>query len=125
VLCAADIAHLKQAVVDAFGDRNPNRLAGLMLWEGDGQQAVVANIRLFSQLMAHPLIGVTVSGDPDADADNGAPAEPSTAASNDNAPAHGEVLLVQTESNDGSAGTAQTRFDVIHHSGCLWLRPRE
>lgn len=125
VLCAADIAHLKQAVVDAFGDRNPNRLAGLMLWEGDGQQAVVANIRLFSQLMAHPLIGVTVSGDPDSDADSGAPAEPSTTASSDNAPAHGEVLLVQTESNDDSASTAQTRFDVIHHSGCLWLRPRE
>ncbi|GFZ92610.1 DUF4124 domain-containing protein [Dyella caseinilytica] len=116
VLCASDMAHLKQAVVDAFADRNPNRLAGLMLWNGDGQQAVVADIRVFSQLMARPLIGVTVEGEAASDDNTGDP-------SSNDAPAHGEALLVQTESDDGSGAAEQTRFDVIHHSGCLWLHP--
>jgi hypothetical protein len=124
VLCASDAAHLKQAVVDAFADRNPNRLAGIMLWNGDGQQTVVANIRMFSQLMAHPLIGVTVEGESDAGDDSGAPSGASTSAPSDNAPAHGGSLVVQTESEDGSGATEQTRFDIIHRSGCLWLNPQ-
>lgn len=124
VLCATDVAHLKQAVIDAFAERNPNRLAGLMLWNGDGQQAVVADIRVFNQLMAHPLIGVTVSGAADDEADPDA-TEPAPLPPADDAPAHGESLLVQTESDDGSGSTGQTRFDVLHHAGCLWLRPRQ
>jgi hypothetical protein len=123
VLCAADLAHLKQAVVDAFADRNPNRLAGLMLWNGDGQSAVVADIRLFSRLMAHPLIGVTVEGAPDSDADD-ADGEPPVS-TNIRAPAHGEGLTLQTEAEDGSGATEQTHFGVVHHDGCLWLEPQE
>ncbi|MBE1161331.1 DUF4124 domain-containing protein [Dyella acidiphila] len=125
VLCAADLAHLKQAVIDAFADRSPNRLAGLMLWNGDGQQAVVADIRVYNQLMAHPLIGVSVTGAADDDAEPDDAPGPSPAGSAGNAPAHGAALLVQTESEDGSGGTGQTRFDVVHHAGCLWLRPGE
>jgi hypothetical protein len=124
VLCASDTAHLKQAVIDAFADRNPNRLAAIMLWNDEGQQAVVADIRVFSQLMAHPLIGVTVEGESDAgddsDASSGAPASVPP----DNAPAHGGSLLVRTESEDGSGATEQTRFDIVHRDGCLWLHPQ-
>jgi hypothetical protein len=124
VLCASDLAHLKQAVIDAFADRNPNRLAGLMLWNDDGQQAVVADIRVFSQLMAHPLLGVTVEGEAASDEDPADPSTSSMTAPVNNAQAHGEALLVQTESEDGSGAAEQTRFDVIHHSGCLWLHPQ-
>jgi hypothetical protein len=125
VLCAADMAKLKQAVVDAFAARNPNRLAGLMLWDGDGQQAVVSNIRLFDRLMAHPLIDIrsgpasassTVSSDA---------AVSSTSAAPNPRPEQGESLLVQTEADDGSGGTQETRFDVVRHDGCLWLHPQE
>ncbi|WP_239537574.1 DUF4124 domain-containing protein [Dyella mobilis] len=121
VLCAADLAHLKQAVVDAFAVRNPNRLAGLMLWNGDGQDTVVANIRLFSRLMARPLVGVTVEGAPDPDESDADPAAPATVHS----PAHGEALSVQTEAEDGSGATERTHFGVVHRDGCLWLEPQE
>jgi hypothetical protein len=123
VLCASDLAQLKQAVIDAFAVRNPNRLAGLMLWNGDGQQAVVADIRVFSQLMAHPLIGVTAAGETAAGDDPAGPSSASMTASSNDARAHGQSLLVQTESGDGSGAAEQTRFEVIHHSGCLWLQP--
>ena len=123
VLCAADMPQLKQAVVDAFAARNPNRLAGLMLWDGDGQQTVVGDIRLLSRLMVHPLIEIKAA----------TPASSSSAASDTPAstlsmsaapspkPAQGEMLTVQTESDDGSGATQETRFDVLHHAGCLWL----
>lgn len=121
VLCAADMPQLKQAVVDAFAARNPNRLAGLMLWDGDGQETVVSDIRLLSRLMAHPLMDI-----------KGAPASPSSttdapastlsmSATPNPRPAQGETLSVQTESDDGSGATQETRFDVLHHAGCLWL----
>jgi hypothetical protein len=124
VLCASDTAHLKQAVIDAFAERNPNRLAAIMLWSDEGQQAVVADIRVFNQLMAHPLIGVTVEGESDAGGDSDAPFGASTSAPPDNAPAHGGSMRVQTESEDGSGATEQTRFDIIHRDGCLWLHPQ-
>jgi hypothetical protein len=37
--------------------------------------------------------------------------------------AHGEALIIQTEAEDGSGDTEQTRFGIVHHSGCLWLEP--
>jgi hypothetical protein len=126
ITCAADIKQLKQAVIDAFAERNPNRLAGVMLWNGDGKDEVVADIRYFKRLMARPLIEVkstsdaaTSSDDDDADASS-----LSLSASPNPTPPHGEALIVQTESDDGSGATTQTRFDVVHRSGCVWLRPQ-
>jgi hypothetical protein len=119
VLCAADEEHLKQALVDAFAVRNPNRLAGLMLWNGAGQQAVVANIRVLTRLMAHALVDVEIeSGDAGYSDDDSLEATSSSAA------AHGGSLVVQTEADDGSGETATTRFDILHHAGCLWLHPQ-
>jgi hypothetical protein len=120
VLCAADEAHLKQAVVDAFAVHNPNRLAGLMLWDGAGQQAVVANIRTFTRLMTRPLVDVdTESASATYDEEDGDSSDMTSAST----AAHGGALVVQTESDDGDGDTETTRFDIIHHAGCLWLRP--
>jgi len=58
VLCAANLSELKQAVVDAFAAHDPNRLAGLMLWGGYGDDAVVADIRGLGQLMQRPLLAI-------------------------------------------------------------------
>jgi hypothetical protein len=123
VLCAADMAQLKQAVVDAFAERNPNRLAGLMLWDGDGQGAVVADIQLFNRLMAHPLIGITTRP---ASAASTADASP-TAATSAPSPEFSEenTLTVRTEAEDGGGATQETRFDVERHDGCLWLHPQD
>lgn len=121
VTCAADLKQLKQAVIDAFAERNPNRLAGVTLWNGDGKEEVVAGIRYFTRLMSRPLIEVKSASA--AGNDDGA-SSLSLSASPGPAPAHGEALLVQTESDDGSGASTETRFDVVHRSGCVWLQPR-
>jgi hypothetical protein len=126
VLCASDMSQLKQAVVDAFADRNPNRLAGLMLWEGSGREAVVANIRAFTRMMARPLVGVRASEytstAPPSSTDTN-PSVLSMSATPSPSPAQGESLSVETESDDGSGATQETHFGVVRHDGCLWLEP--
>lgn len=123
VLCAADLKQLKQAVVDAFAVRNANRLAGLMLWDGDGQGAVVADIQLFNRLMAHPLIDIT-TGPASAASTADTPTASATSTPHPEPP-EGEMLVVRTEAEDGSGATQDTRFDVVHHDGCLWLHPQD
>jgi hypothetical protein len=123
VLCAADMGHLKQAVVDAFAVRNPNRLAGLMLWNGAGEQTVVANIRALTRLMAHPLVAVTAgSGDDDSATYSSDDAAETTSS---HPPAHGGALVIQTEADDGNGGTDSAHFGIVHDAGCLWLRPAD
>jgi hypothetical protein len=121
VLCAADVEHLKQAVVDAFAARNPNRLAGLMLWNGAGRQTVVVYIRALSGLMTHPLLEVDVDGDAsaydeDEDDPSGATSKP---------PAHAGTLVVQAGSDEGNGENLEARFGIIHQAGCLWLQPQD
>lgn len=123
VTCAADMQQLKQAVSDAFAERNPNRLAGLTLWNGDGKAAVVADIRFFGRLMSRPLVGIQ-SASAGGDDDDPDASQLSLSASPGSPPPHGEALIVETESDDGSGATAQTRFDVVHRSGCVWLKPQ-
>lgn len=125
VLCATDLKQLKQAIVDAFAAHNPNRLAGLTLWNGDGKATVVTDIEFFSRLMSHPLLGVKI-GSPsssDSDDDSTAASELSLSASPSSIPVHDETLTVQTESDDGSGTAQETHFGVVHRSGCLWLQP--
>lgn len=116
ILCAATVAELRQSVTDAFATRDPNRLAGLMLWEGAGRNAVVSDIRTLSALMKRPLLDFgeqstdQASGDPDAP-----PAERPAAP-----PDH--QLVVHTAADDGSGTPRETRFDIVRRSGCLWLR---
>jgi hypothetical protein len=131
VLCASDMSQLKQAVVDAFADRNPNRLAGLMLWEGADRDAVVSNIREFTRMMARPLIAVRASEDtstapPSSASTSTTAADPSVlsmAATPSPSPPRGESLSVETEADDGSGASQETHFGVVHHDGCLWLEP--
>lgn len=123
VTCAADLKQLKQAVIDAFAARNPNRLAGLTLWNGDGKEEVVADIRYFIRLMSRPLIEVKSTSDATSDEDNPSASQLSLSAAPSPAPVRGEALLVRTESDDGSGAMAETRFDVVHRSGCVWLQP--
>jgi hypothetical protein len=120
VTCAADMEQLKQAVIDAFAERNPNRLAGVTLWNGDGKEEVVAGIRYFTRLMSRPLIEVksASAGDDDSNA-----SALSLSASPKPAPARIQALIVRTESDDGSGANQEARFDVVHRSGCVWLRP--
>jgi hypothetical protein len=127
VLCAASLGRLRQSVIDAFASRDPNRMAGLMLWGGYGRGAAIADIRSLAAAMKQPLVGVDVpgTGDTDAPAPDAMPAgalpdldppEPATAAPASSA----NQLVLHTGGNDGSAH--ELRFDIVHQAGCLWLR---
>jgi len=95
--CAADAEELRAAVVDAFANRDPNRLAGLILWAGYGEHAAVADIRSLAALMQRPLVGIELPDD------------------------GGSQLVVHTAVDPGE-GSGDTRFAIEPHAGCLWLR---
>lgn len=136
ILCAANLAQLKQGVVDAFALRDANRLAGLMLWSGEGRSAVVADIRSLSALMQRPLVdfGESASSDPATATGASAGVSPAISvsgaisaispgvAATEPAPAALPELLLRTASDNGTGIPRETRFDVVRRSGCLWLR---
>jgi hypothetical protein len=145
ILCASNVAELRQSVADAFASRDPNRLAGLMLWGGSGRNAAVADIRALGALMQRPLLdfgedtqeapapAAAPSADSIYDLDK-TPSEPDktvaggggdtgtlTAAAR--APASAvHQLVLHTAANDGSGIPHETRFAIVRRSGCLWLR---
>jgi len=96
VTCAVDVDELRQAVIDAFANGDANRMAGLMLWAGYGEHAVVADIRALAALMDRPLVGIDLPDD--------------------------ASLVVRTAPMDGSDSSGATRFAIERRSGCLWLR---
>jgi len=118
ILCATSVAELRQSVTDAFATRDPNRLAGLMLWEGAGRGAVVSDIRSLGALMKRPLLDFGAQNAPEqaAASDPDAPPADHPAAP----PEH--QLVVHTASDDASGEPKETRFDIVRRSGCLWLR---
>jgi hypothetical protein len=131
VLCATTSDALKRAVIDAFANRDANRLAGLMLWGGYGQHAAVADIRALQKIMREPLLDVGPAAEP-ADASTSAVAadaarSPAFAAANAASsavatPAPDNLLVLHTSASDGRGQPRELRFMVVRRSGCLWLR---
>ena len=123
VLCAATTAQLRQSVIDAFAQRDANRMAGLMLWSGYGQDAAVADIRSLALLMRRPLLALQPSGS----APTAADPPPAGAASSGAAPAADAAtaspqLRLQLAGTDPSGSPRELRFDIVRRAGCLWLR---
>lgn len=118
VLCATSVAELRESVLGAFARRDPNRLAGLMLWSGYGRDSVVADIRSLGGLMQKPLLDVGPGEEDSAPGDDPADASPTTPAS------AARQLVVRTAADDGTGVPRETRFDVVKRAGCLWLRGR-
>ncbi|MET4568740.1 DUF4124 domain-containing protein [Rhodanobacter soli] len=121
ILCAASTGELRQSVIDAFASRDANRMAGLMLWDGYGRGAAIADIRSLAELMRQPLL--------DVDIPNGS--APAQAASIDDPfappappapPSAGNQLVLHIAGNDGSGAPRELRFDIVRQAGCLWLR---
>lgn len=127
VLCAGSISALRQSMLDAFGARDPNRLAGLVVWDGAGRQTVVAHIRGFADLMRRPLIDINEEGGPSAPAAaDPLEAMPGLVTVGDppiDRSGGGQALVVHTSGDDGSGLPRETRFAIVRRSGCLWLRP--
>lgn len=126
VSCATSVADLRQGMVDAFAARDPNRLAGLMIWNGYGRNAVVADIRSLGSLMQRPLLDIgAASESEDSTPPNDDPlfTSPATDATRSPSSSGGDQqLVVRTASGDGSGVAHETRFTVVRRSGCLWLR---
>lgn len=131
-LCAGNISALRQSVIDAFAARNANRMAGLMLWNGYGRNAVIATIRSLNELMKQPLLDVdipdvepTMQSAPTTSDLGGISADPfATEAPVDASPSMpaGSELVLHTSGNDGTGNPHERRFAVVHRAGCLWLR---
>lgn len=129
-LCAASADALRQQVVDAFATHDPNRIAGLMLWTGYSERAVVGDIVSLRDLVKHPLVDIDGGSSPGrAEAPDiydasqplsqllAAPASGTT-----QAPPADQLVLV-TAAGDGTGGTRETRFSLSRQSGCVWMLP--
>ncbi len=123
--CAASLGELRQSVIDAFASRDANRLAGLMLWDGYGRNAAIADIRSLGELMKHPLLDLDAPDDPVGGASTATAASGAgpfaTPEASDLPPPHDQLVL-HTGGNDGSGSSHELRFSVVSRAGCLWLR---
>lgn len=123
-LCAANLDTLREGVIDAFAGRDANRLAGMMLWNGYGRGAAIADIRSLTQVMKQPLL--------DVDVPQQQRSEPASGSSLDDpfrmdvtpdfaAPPSNQLVL-HIADNDGSGSPRELRFNIVRQAGCLWLR---
>lgn len=118
MLCAANASQLKRVVIEAFAERDANRLAAIMLWGGYGAHAAVADIRALQDVMRRPVLGL--STEPAAGDTAGPPAAPpGSAPEQEPIPTR---LIVDTGAGDDPDGVRALRFDVLQRAGCLWLR---
>jgi hypothetical protein len=106
--CASTTAELRQRVIDAFAARDPNQLAGLMLWHGYGNRSAVDDLRALAQLVRQPLLEIHFDNEQDGDPGGGSPPTPP--------PAPASELQLRTD--DGNRAS----FAITHLAGCLWLR---
>ena len=105
--CAGTAAELRQRVIDAFAARDPNQLAGLMLWHGYGHLSAIDDLRALNRLVQQPLLEIHFGDDPGGDPATGSSAATPPAAAADE-------LRLRTGDDDA-------RFAVSRQAGCLWL----
>lgn len=135
-LCAATLDALRQQIVDAFAARDPNRLAGLMLWDGYSRRGVVEQIRTLAALMRQPLLDVAddspvrvLQTAPSAaalyDASRALGPEAQSSGTDIDDPRQPTAITLVTGPEDASGASTSTRFALVPQSGCLWLRPAD
>jgi hypothetical protein len=97
LLCAKDVAGLREGIAQAFANRDANRIGGLILWNGYGSGGAVENIRNMEALVHQPLLAVEGNE------------------------AGGLDAVTSRPGNE--AATRRAHFSVVRDSGCFWLRP--
>lgn len=113
-VCPLSPQELRDRVALALQERDANRLAGLMLWNGDSQHGAVAALRRLATLVRQPVTDLALSS---ATVSIFAPASalaPANAASVADAPPQLTIT-----SQDGSS----TVFTLSDIGGCWWLQP--
>ncbi len=113
-LCPLSPQELRDRVALALQERDVNKLAGLMLWNGDTQRGAVDALRLLAVLVRQPVNDLALSSAPsNAFAPTSAFA-PANAASVAAAPP--QLTLT---GQDGSSAV----FTLSDIGGCWWLQP--
>jgi hypothetical protein len=97
LLCAKDMAELRDGLAQAFAARSANRVGGLILWNGYGSASAVDNLRAMEALVRRPL--VSLEGN------------------------EGAGIDAVTSMPGADGATRRAHFAVVRDSGCLWLRP--
>lgn len=94
MLCAKDLAELREGMARAFATHDANRVGALVLWSGYGSNGAVDSIQRLGDLVKQPLL--SLQGDESSGL---------------------EVVTGRT------GQTRRAHFGIAHESGCLWLRP--
>jgi hypothetical protein len=118
--CTATRGALRRRVAAAFHDRDPNALAGLMLWQDYGDSEALREVAQLQKAMQRPLLGVVDANGPPPSAS--APAPPPPSSSVTTPPPDLGTLVVQLGGVQPDPGTT-LRFAIEARAGCLWLHP--
>ena len=113
-LCPLSPQELRDRVALALQERDVNKLAGLMLWNGDTQRGAVDILSLLAVLVRQPVNDLTLSSAPSnafAPISAFAPANAASAAA-----APPQLTLT---GQDGSSAV----FTLSDLGGCWWLQP--
>ena len=112
-VCPQSPQALRDRVALALQERDVNKLAGLMLWNGDTQHDAVDVLRRLAALVRQPVDGLALapaSADVPASASVTAPARMASVA--------GGPLQLSITAEDGSS----TVFALSDSGGCWWLQ---
>lgn len=113
--CPVDRATLKQRVAGAFRRRDPNALAGLMLWDRRGGAAARYAVRDLASLVQEPFLGFADEASGPVPAMSGLPPL---------VPPHATGALPGTLVLElGNPARPTATFRVLERAGCLWLQP--
>jgi hypothetical protein len=112
-VCAASPQALRQAIGNAFGNRDVNRLAGLILWRGMDEASARSTLRALAAWLQQPLAGIAVVHAP------GPPLDGLSTAASVGA-AHAAVQA-PTGFEISTADGATRDFGITEFGGCWWL----
>jgi hypothetical protein len=126
MLCAADVVQLRRRISAAFARHDANRLAGLMLWDGDNEGSAIADMRSLDELVKGSLLDIRAPGAPATGRDpapaqslGGIALDPFGTGAGTVPATGGNQLVLQTT---GAGGPRERPFDLVRRAGCLWLR---
>ena len=112
-VCPLSPQELRDRVAAALQERDVNRLAGLMLWNGDSQRDAVDVLRRLAALVRQPVNGLAL-----APASTDVPTSASVPAPAGSASVSDGPLQLSITAEDGSS----TVFVLSDSGGCWWLR---
>lgn len=119
-VCPSSAAELRELVATAVERGDPNRVAGLLHWQGIGSGEATARLRSLRTLIRPPLLAIDAgngNGDPAADH---TPEERAVDDDAFNGTSPPDSMRVRTGSGE-TGGTHEQTFGIRVANGCYWL----